>query len=448
MKQLLTLIAVTCGITLAYAQQKMPKWTSAPTSKGKTVAMAENREEAKKKAIGQLYDSFGMQTDESSLRNRLCATDSTLVRYQRNAWVSAAMNTSYFKVTDTLKTETDFWVNCQISEKDLKLFVPELYSQSLQHGSESLTRARFMRENGDILSAAQQYAKGLNEVMPSIHRSMVSDMSGGKDVAIELFDEYLTVLDGIKVEAARTNCPMVKGEEVPLDLSFHITTADGKDIPNLPVKAWIEDKDAKVRCSSMTDRGGIATVRLTKAPMTEESKVWLSIDENSLFLLIPDNVAYNMLKQKVSGQFKSASIDLKAFDPTPTFSIKLDSLDIEQEPTLTSLMKKNGFVAADGLGDLELIMEFQDQMLGMPEKHGDFTLATHRCQLLITVMVRDSKLSLIQYQIKDFDLLQPANKSAVKVRARAIGEMMKQVRIELPEKLAEISYDKRKVMFK
>ena len=450
MKKILLLTAAICSLTLATAQQKAPKWLSNPTAKGKTVASGLDREEATENAIGQLYDSFGMQTDTTSLRHKLLSTNPEIAGMQREAWVSAAMKTSYFKLTDSLMTDTAYWVNCSISDKDLKLFVPELLSQNLQRGSEALTTARFVQKTGDFIVAAQQYAKGLNEVLPNIHRSMISDMAGGKDLAIQLYEGYISIFDSIKVEASRTTCPMVQGEEIPLDLSFHITNAQGLDIPNLPVRAWFEERNAKVRCvNATTDHGGIATIRVTKAPEAEQSKVYLSIDEKSLFLLIPENPAYEQMKQRLSGKFDQASIELKAFNPTPTFCVSLDSLDIEHERTITDLMKGYGFILADASSaDIEVTMDYQSTMPSMPEKHGDYTLATFRCQLGIKVQVRDSKLPLMQYEIKDFDLLQPAYKASEKIRERAVREMMKQVRTELPEKLGEVNYDKRKVMFK
>lgn len=451
MKKFLLLIAATCCLVSASAQQKLPKWTTNPTKDGKTVAMGEDREDAITKAVGQLYDSFGMQTDTASLRQRIAETDTTLLKLQRDAWVKAALNTSYIKVTDSLRTDTSYWVNCQITKKDLALLVPELHSNALQHGSEALTRARFVRESGDVLLAAQQYAKGLNEVMSSIHRPLVSETSGGTDIAITLFEEIQTTLDGLKISAARQSCPMVKGEEIPVDLSFHITTADGKDAPNIPVKAWMEDKDAKVRClTATTDRGGIATVRVTKAPETDNSKVWLSVDEKSILLLIPQNVASDLLKNHINGKFDKASIALTAFDPTPTYSVELDELDADHEATLSAMMKKQGFKpVADGeVSDLVVTMTYGSEMQGLPEKHGDYTLGTFRCNIEISVSVRDTKLQLLQYKPSELDLLQPANKASNKIRARAVGEMMKEVRNDLPARLTEVSYDKRKVVFK
>ncbi|MBQ0056229.1 MAG: hypothetical protein KBT20_01120 [Bacteroidales bacterium] len=453
MKKFFLSIVLMCGITAAVAQ-KLPKWTTTPTAKGETAAMGEDREDAYRKAVTQLFDSFGMTTDPESFRQQLFEIDSTLVVDQRTPWVEAAMQSGYFKIKDTLATDTSYWVRCQIKPDELKQYLPELQQSVIQKGQESLTRARFVKDQGDLLLAAQQYAKGLNEVMPCIHKSLPSDALGGNDLAKTLFDEFLIVLDGLKLEATRKSSPMVKGEEIPLDLPFHLTSAKGKDVPSITMRAWSDDNGTKVKCStpaSITDHGGIVIAKVTKAPNADSGKINMGVDEKMLFLSIPENVATPLFKAHLTGKFPTASIDLVAFDPTPTIAVTLEERDQEFAPVIQQIVKQHGLVLAENqeTADLELVLDCQSQMLSdAPEKHGDYYLATFRCNMNIVVQVRDSKAHLMEYKITDLDLLQPAYKGEEKIRARALKEMMKQVQRELPDRMSEVSYDKRKVVFK
>ena len=451
MKTFLLLVSFfVCSLMPAFAQKPLPKWTKNPTGQGKTVAMGDDHDDAYEIAIGQLYDSFDQRVDTSSLVSKLMALDSTLVIDQRTSWVEAAMNSGYFKVKDSLETDTSYWVNVQVTSADLKNFVESLTSSNKMFGSESLTRARFSREQGDLLSAVQQYAKGLNEVLPSMHRPLPTDVLQGADLARTIFDEYIITLDSVQSVAGRETCPMVKGEAIPVELTFRFTSHDGKNIPNMPVKAGFEGPKGQVTLvSKFTDRDGLAKVRVMEAPQTDEAEVWAAIDEDALYACIPDNVAKQMLYNRTHGTFPRSSIKLVAFDPTPTFTIAVDSLEEDHKPALANLLKKHGFLAEPGdNADLELTLEYQNQLQVAPEKHGDYMLATYRCGLTLKIQVRATKEVLLEYKIRDFDLLQPADKPADKVRRRAVGEMMKQVNRELPERLSEVNYDKRKVVFK
>ncbi|MBO6012301.1 MAG: hypothetical protein J6P82_02130 [Bacteroidales bacterium] len=447
---LLVVTLAVWSLAPALAQKPLPRWTKNPTGQGKTVAMGDDHDDAYELAIVQLYNSFDHKIDTASLCGRLMAIDSILEIDQRTSWVEAAMKSGYFKVKDSIETDTSYWVSVQITPKDLSLFVEQLTSSNKQFGSESLTRARFSREQGDLLSAVQQYAKGLNELMPSIHRPLPTEVLGGEDLANTIYAEYISALDSLQCAPGRLTCPMVKGEEIPLELTYRFTAADGKVIANMPVKAGFKGPEGKVMMvSRFTDRDGLAKVRVMEAPQSDEAEVWACVDEDVLYSCIPENVGKSLLKRRVQGTFPTASIQLKALDPTPTFTVALDSVDMEQKPALEALLKQHGFIQElPDTADLEVNLEYQNQLQGAPERHGDYVLATYRCGLNLRILVRSTREVLSEYKIKDFDILQPADKPAEKVRARAVGEMMKQVKRELPEYLKSVNYDKRKVVFK
>lgn len=444
MKRIFLGIALLMGLQTLSAQNALPKWLSATMSNGEAIGNGTDRESALRDAIGQLYDRFTLTVDSTSLLAALRLTDSTLVVDHRSAWVESAMGNEAFVLKDTLSQDSLYWAHIQVTAENLQKFVEQQRMTKLMQGSEYLIRAHICREQGNVLGAAHEYARGLNVIVPCMHKALNSDLLEGKDLGVTLLEEYLTVFDGIALHTLFDSLPVVAGEEIPVDLIFSLTVQN-KPLVGFPVEGWIEE--GSMTADELSDAQGRVKLHIKKAPTKQGLSAGIIVNRGLLNML-DDTYAKPLLLQHLDKGFPMAQTRLSLFDPAPTFCVELDSLDRAHTDSLAVVLTRQGMKQVGDPSQADLICNLTYQgTLGEASKKGNYMLASTICSLTITVKVRETGEVLGTYNIPSFTLAHPAMKSEESVRVRAVELMMRRASDEMPERLGKITYDKRKVVY-
>lgn len=444
MKKILILLAFVLGLQNTEAQNNLPKWLSSTLKEGEAIGCGVDRETAMQDAIGQLYDRFSLSVDSTSLMAQLIQQDSTLVLDHRTVWVASAMNSSAFEVMDTLQEDSTYWAHLQVTADNLQKFVEQQRMTNLMRGSEYLIRAHICREQGNLVGASQEYVKGLETIRPCMHKALNSDLLEGKDLGVQLLNEYLTVFDGIELHALRDSLPIVCGEEIPVDLMFSLSV-QGKPLVGFPVEGWIED--GKIVTSEQSDAKGMVKLHIVKAPQKSGMKTGIIVNRN-LQSTLDDTYVKPLLLQHLDKGFPMVETRLVAFDPAPTFYIELDSIDKEHQDSLAVALTRRGMKEVSSREEADLICSLAYQgVRGESVKRGSYMLASTDCSMSVRIYVQSTGEELGMYTENSFRLSHPANKTDEDIRRRAVQLMMRRAYEVMPDAFAKVTYDKRKVVY-
>ncbi len=444
MKKIILLVALVMGMQSAEAQNALPQWLSSTLQDGESVGSGTDFQSAKCDAIGQLYDRFTLTVDSTSLLATLVQMDSTFVVDQRTSWIESAVGNDVFQIKDTLLQDSAYWVHLQVTAEGLQSFVEQQRMINLMKGSEYLIRAHICREQGNIIGASQEYSKGLNAIRTCLHRALNSDLLEGKDLGVVLYNEYLTLFDGIELRALRDTLPVVAGEEIPVDLQFSLTM-QGKPLVGFPVEGWIEE--GKISADERTDAQGLVNLHIRLAPTKSGMKAGIIVNRGLLSTL-DENFAKPMLLQHLDKGFATAETRLVAFDPAPTFYVELDSLEQEHRDSLSVVWTRMGMKPAETKADADLVCTLTYQgVRGDAVKKGNYMLASSECSMKIRIAVQGTGEELGVYEIPAFVLSHSAYKGDDDIRKRAVQLMMRRASDEMSAKFANVTYDKRKVVY-
>ncbi len=444
MKKIFLLIALMLGMQTSEAQNALPKWLNASLKEGESIGTGVDRQSALEDAIGQLYDRFTMSIDSTSLLATLMQRDSTISVDQRTAWVESAMGNEAFEVKDTLEQDSSYWAHVVVTAENLQSFVERQRMMNLMKGSEFLIRAHICREQGNLIGAAQEYAKGLTAIRPCLHKALNSDLLEGKDLGVILYDEYLTVFDGIELHPLYDSIPVVAGEEIPVDLKFALT-AHGKPLSGFPVEGWIEE--GRMTSDDLSDAQGLVKLHIKQAPSRNGMKAGVIVNRGLLSTL-DESFAKPMLLERLSAGFPMAQTQLLLFDPTPTFFIELDSIDRDHRDSLAIVLTRHGMKQVEEKAEADLICAMNFQMVrGDGVKRGNYMLASSECSMTIKISVQETGEVLGEYNIESFKLTHPSAKSDEDIHVRAVQLMMRRASDEMPAKFSNVAYDKRKVVY-
>lgn len=444
MKKIILLVALVMGLQLAEAQNTLPQWISSTLQDGESVGSGLDYQSAQYDAIGQLYDRFTLTVDSTSLLATLAQMDSTIVIDQRTSWIESAVGSDVFQIKDTLMQDSTYWVHIRVTAEGLQAFVDQQRMYNLMKGSEYLIRAHICREQGNIIGASQEYAKGLNAIRPCLHKALNSDLLEGKDLGVVLFNEYLTLFDGIEIRALRETLPVVVGEEIPVDLQFALS-AQGKPLVGFPVEGWIEE--GRISCDERTDAQGLVNLHIKQAPKTSGLKAGIIVNRGLLSTL-DENFAKPMLLQHLDKGFATAETRLEAFDPAPTFYVDLDSLEQEHRDSLSVVWTRMGMKPVETKEEADLVCTLTYQgVRGDGVKKGNYMLASSECSMKVRIAVQNTDEELGVYEIPSFVLNHSAYKNDDDIRKRAVQLMMRRASDEMSAKFANVTYDKRKVVY-
>lgn len=446
MKKIFLTLAITLSsICSMQAQESLLNWLSDTQEPGAAVGQGADMQSARLDAVSRLYDHMTFDVDSASLLVRqLSALDMELVIDQKTPWVEAAVKSPFFTVVDTLVQDSLCWMRVKVTPEDLSRFHEQLKMVKMMQGSEYLIRAHFYREQGNLFGAAQEYSKGLRAITPCIHQSLVSDILEGEDLAFKLLFEYVSVFDSIQIASIYEHVPVVCGEEMPIDLKFKVTQ-HGKPVLNMPIQGWIDE--GRMTASATTDAQGIASVHINKAPEKPDTYAGLII-HSDLAAMLEENFARPILARNLGEMSPSAKTLLVPFNPVPTYSIQLDSADIAHYDSLSVMLTRAGMIEADSLEEADLVctLDYKSES-GAPEKHGDYMLSTTHCSAQFSIKERATGKELANYAIPHFYFTHPSQKRAKDLRSRTMELMMRQVVVEMPAAIKDLSYDKRKVVY-
>jgi len=444
MKKIFLFIALALGLQTTEAQNTLPKWLSSTCKEGESIGSGTDRTSALTDAIGQLYDRFTLTVDSTSLMAMLTQLDSTLVVDHRSAWVASAMDNEAFEVKDTLMQDSAYWVHLQVRAENLQKFVEQQRMTNLMKGSEFLIRAHICREQGNLIAASQEYVKGLDIIRPCMHKALNSDLLEGKDLGVQLFNEYLTVFDGIDLRPLRDSLPVVAGEDIPVDLQFALTV-NGKPLAGFPVEGWIEE--GRISADEKSDAQGLVRLHIRQAPVKSGMKAGIIVNRN-LLTTLDDNYAKPLLLQHLDKGFPMAETRLENFDPTPTFYVELDSLDREHRDSLAVVLTRRGMKQVEDKAQADILCTLSFQAVrGDGVKRGNYVLASSDCSMKVRVFVQNTGEELGLYEVPSLVLTHSNYKPEDEVHQRAVQLMMRRASDEMPERFSQVAYDKRKVVY-
>ena len=217
-KKIFLALALLCGsLQMSNAQEPLMCGFQTSILEAEVMGRGEDIKSAQLDAICQLYDKYATEVDSTSLLAHLQSLDSTFSLDRRTPWIEAMSANEILEIKDSLFQDSAYWVHVKVLPEAFTHFVDQIYRTKVMAASECLIRAHFGREQGNVFAAAGEYGKGLSLIVPLMHCSLVSDILEGKDLGFMLLEEYMTIFDGLTMEALDEELPVVSGEDIPLD---------------------------------------------------------------------------------------------------------------------------------------------------------------------------------------------------------------------------------------
>lgn len=429
--------------------QNQPKWLKAKLKQGEVIAYGLTEEDARRNAIKELFQIVTLPSEsDSCLYNTL--KQLSIPFDPSEARLDAAMESSAFITQNTYKdSETDsVAILIKMTPNSLESFNDSLYEAALDHGIDNLVAARQFRQEGELLKACNKYHDAMEAVVPCMYFQLPTEEG---DLGELLLNEYATLFDDISISFDREDCPMVAGEEVPIDIELKATQGDVA-LKHFPVKAWMRQRDAEIEASKTTGITGALKVRLKHAPKAEKANLLAAIDTDQLSEL-PVNYASPLLDQhlKDSQYIKQFSIPFYSFDPTPLYYLSIEPCD-----TLQALLPIRQLLNDKGIGlietadsasaDIAVSIKYS-AVQGMAVKAGNFKIREDSCSLVLSLHDIYHDTELVNLPVSGFKVKVPETRSPEKVRELAVREMLKSILIDAPARLATLDFDKRTIVY-
>lgn len=431
---------------IAQNKTNLPKWVSTPPhstpTSQKIVSTGSTISEARHNAVNQLIGLTNLPKEDNSYQKRLLDEGREPIS-QHQALVTAAENSSFFKTIETYSQDNECYVLCEMETSNLKAFSDSLYNAITNNTFESIKKARSLRQSGDLYGAATEYSTALRGIIPMIHKQLSCDEGDLVDI---LHNEFVHSFDDIVLKLDRDNCPMVKGEEVPLDI---MVTATYNNLPvsALPLTFKISD-DGKVSEKGKTDGKGRAKTRISAAPNKDKAKLTVYTDLQSLSSTLPSNIFTMEMTQHLALEPKQANMILTAFDPTPTYYAEMDmELYPLMNDSINALMKRAGNKPSPNAetADLLIKVEYKHETEGNTTT-GKYPMQYYLCDMAITLTERNSKTELAKAEKSGLRLFLRTNVTEDQVRELGITELYKRMRAAL-KNIQSAKFDKRKFMY-
>lgn len=444
-----TLFALLLISTLPLAAQNkasLPKWIttppqSTPTSQ-KVLSTGTSFQEARHNAVNQLIGLTNLIKEENSYQKRLLDSGREPIS-QHQALVAAAEQSTFFKNLNTYDQDGQYWVLCEMTSQDLTAFGDSLYTAIKEQTCQYIDKARSLRKEGDLYGAASQYSLALQGIVPMLHKEMATDEGNLVDI---LHKEYVHSLDNIKLKLDRSECPMVMGEEVPFDIMVSATYND-LPVSALPLTFKISD-DGKANENGKTDGRGRAKTRILSAPNKPTGKLSVYTDLLSLSSTLPQNIFSMELTQHLALEPEQDQMALTAFDPTPTYFVQIDSLDMEcLSDSISSLMKRGGNKPAANASEADLLLKLsvKSEPDGVPTT-GKYAMQYYLCDMCMTLTDRRTEAELAKAEKTGLRLFVKAGTDENQLRILAVTELYRRLRTQL-NNISDVKFDKRKVMY-
>jgi len=433
---------------IATGQSKvLPRWaTTNPISTAsvkKAVAAGATLEEARHNAVNILVSQKTTNVyEEGSYQYSLIEKGQAPVE-QHSSLVKIAENSAFFKTTKTHEAEDQSYVFCEVSDQDYRQFCDSIYSAIVVEVDSMASRARTLKESGDLFTAASVYCKALQTITPILHKRIIYNDFNLVDV---LHEGFIHSMDSINWTFEKKSCPMVPGEDIPVAI-YATATYNGKPVPGLPVSFKLSE-NGKVTSSPMTDASGRAKAHITEAPKADKAELIVSMKKQSL-LDLPNHIFSGELPLRLMEQLRTASMPLNAFDPTPFFYMDLSEEDNKCiGDTLNSIMVRNGYKGIKDLNDsdIELKVDCKIEEDGAPTV-GKYSMQYHLCNMLVSVKDHRSGKVLSTEEKSNFRMFVPANVDPELLRKNTLEEIFRRMKPSLNDKVKKLEYDKRKVIF-
>ena len=425
----------------------LPKWaTTNPISTAtvtRAVASGSTLKEARHNAVNILVSQKSTsRSEEGSYQYSLIEKGQTPVE-QHTSLVKIAENSAFFKTVKTHETDDLSYIYCEISDHDYKVFCDSLYSAIVVRVDSMATHADELKQAGELFSAAEIYCNALRELVPILHKQIIYH---DFDLVEVLHQGYLHSMDSIYWSFDRRSCPMVPGEDIPIEI-FAKATYNGNPVQGLPVSFSVSD-GGKVNHTKMTDGSGRAKLHITEAPKTDKAVVTVSMNKQSL-LDLPKHIFSGELPLRLIEQIHSAQMSLFSFDPTPFYYLDLSEDDLKTiGDTLCNIMERNGYrkVMDNKKSDIEISVNCNLTADGIPTQ-GKYQMQYHMCDMKVSIIDHRSGKLLTSDEKTGLKMFVPANIDQVLLRKNALSEVLRRLKTSLNDKVKGMQYDKRKVIF-
>lgn len=433
---------------LAVGQSKpLPKWaTTNPISTAtvtRAVASGNTLGDARHNAVNILVSQkTSRRSEEGSYQYSLIEKGQAPVE-QHSSLVKIAENSSFFKTVKTHEADDQSYIFCEISDHDYRLFCDSVYSAIVVLVDSMATRADELKRSGELYNAAEVYCHALQNLVPILHKQIIYH---DFDLVEVLHQGYLHSMDSIYWTFERRSCPMVPGEDVPIEI-YAKATYNGQPVQGLPVTFTVSD-GGKVNHVKMTNAEGKAKVHVTEAPKTDKAIVTVSMNKQSL-LNLPKHIFSGELPLRLMEQLHSAQMSLFAFDPTPFYYLNLSDDDFKIiGDTLCSIMDVNGYkrVSDKKNSDIEIDVNCDITADGVPTE-GKYQMQYYLSSLGVTIKDHRSLSELAKDEKNDLKLFVPANVNPIQLRNNALLLNLRRMKTNLNDKVRNMKYDKRKVIY-
>lgn len=442
-----TFILISSFAQDAVAQAKLPKWvTSEPqstTSIKRVVTQGSTPEEAHHNAVNRLVSIvFQNQYEEGSYQDNRLSKGLAPIEQHRSI-VEKAEQSLAFKTTKAHEADGVYYEQCEVVMKDYQSFRDSLYQDIINTSANALLEARRYKKEGDLYSAASESVEGLKNLLPMIHRPLTF---AGEDLVTELHESYLHSLDSIEWRFDLDDCPIVKGEEVPIYLHA-MANYRGVPVPGLPVSVALTD-NGKITWDDITDTNGRSKIHITQAPATPISQLLVKLDAAKAKEQLPSHPFSTELPLGLS-QDMQASMRLTAFDPVPHYYLDMDSLDrVSIGDSIKAIFDRKNYIEVNdrSLAELEVKTVSSVEQASAPTT-GKYRMVNYNATLSFEITELKGNNSLLSLTAPSVRLFVPAVTNDEELHQHAVAQLLYRMRSNLMEKTAGFNYDKRKVVW-
>jgi len=447
-KNIIVLMAILSAMTVSAFAQPQPKWLKRKLKAGEVIAKGLTEEEARRNAITSLLSAATLPAEtDTCLYNTLKARN---MEFDPMPLIlSAAMESRSFVTQGYYQpTEEDSVITMvSMTPASLQAFNDSLWDYAMDEGIKSLVKARELRQDGQILKAFDRYQEAIDDIAPCMYYPMATEEG---DLGEILLEEYAGLFDNIVLSFDREKCPMIPGEEVPLDITIK-ATQENIALKRLPVKVWMRQRDAKVTQSNgATGIAGTLTANLATAPQKETAELLAALDVEQLSDL-KANFATPLLKEHLKNNVKQFKMEFVSADPTPYYRFDIAPCDTLQAIIpMRQLIKMSGkgYVETTEADKADLVFSIRYSATeGTVMKAGDYKMRVDTCNLILSITDVYHDKELLALPVQDFTIRVPETRSTEKVREQAVRLILQRLLSDAPERLKELDFNKREIIF-
>lgn len=430
------------------SSKSTPAWvTTRPVDEAKYIGIsrvptteADCREKAAKLALDEIAAQICVNTESESFLRMVVVDGRSNEMLENTINQSVSMELEGQQIKDSYESESHYYVYYELDKEAYYKSVAQKRERATQMGLDLYNKGYDAESSGNLMSAAQLYANGLESIEPYLYLSLTTTRNGAEfNVANELYNAYINVFNGLTIttNVRELAVEAFTSNQYPVAACI---SRNNKVLQNIELVATFTSGSGSITPSVKSDVNGTSIFYLTNVTSKQPiQSITISIGD-SLLETAPE--PYRELLKGVN--LPSANIALALVSSNHTARFKVEKSDIEAcEAQVKMLLANNYFEIIDS-EDAELqILYLTDFRAGSTvSSGGTFDLNEYYCSLKLEIYDNESKTLLLNYSIPEQRVLVPVNQTSTQAKMTCARELTKIIKRELPQELKNMNINK------